>query len=137
MTSRIKSYKNGECKKKIDKMINNILINLKSGIFQHNKPLEYLEASGSVIELADQGDIYCHELLLYHNQVIEIYIIECKKELHSENEKNLIDKFLSQTEQIIFLIYWMDNIFSFLDRFYTKAITKISLGQYSMDLYNK
>ena len=135
MTSRIKSYKNGECKKKIDKMINNILINLKSGIFQHNKPLEYLEASGSVIELADQGDIYCHELLLYHNQVIEIYIIECKKELHSENEKNLIDKFLSQTEQIIFLIYWMDNIFSFLDRFYTKAITKISLGQYSMDLY--
>ena len=115
-------------------MIDNILHYLKTGIFRQ-KPNSYMNAYEAVHSMSDEGEKECHELLTYHNQVIEKYIIECKEELNCEKNQNLIDKFLLHTEHINFLIYYMNRIFCYLDRFYTYAKFKKFLANFSMDLY--
>ncbi len=132
----IKDFKTG--RKEIEKeMIKNILEYLKNGVFPNNNPHSYMNAYTIVQALSDMGDDKNRELLNYHNQTIENYIIDCKKELSTENNANLIDGFLLHTEHITFLIYWMNRIFCYLDRFYTKQKSKTSLAKHAMNLYNK
>ena len=131
----IKDFKTG--RKEIEKeMIKNILEYLKNGVFPNNNPHSYMNAYTIVQALSDMGDDKNRELLNYHNQTIENYIIDCKKELSTENNANLIDGFLLHTEHITFLIYWMNRIFCYLDRFYTKQKSKTSLAKHAMNLYN-
>ena len=74
------------------------------------------------------------KLFQYHNKVIYNYVIECKKKLISESNINLIDNFLVYIKKINFLIYWMNKIFTCLDRFYTKQITIKSFSHNAMNI---
>ena len=133
----VKDFKTG--KKEIEKeMIRNILEYLKNGEFpSDNNPHRYMNAYTVVQILSDKGDDKSHQLLEYHNQTILSYILDCKKELSTENNANLIDGFLLHTEHITFLIYWMNRIFCYLDRFYTKQKAKKSLAKSAMNLYKE
>ena len=74
----IKDFKTG--RKEIEKeMIKNILEYLKNGVFPNNNPHSYMNAYTIVQALSDMGDDKNRELLNYHNQTIENYIIDCKK----------------------------------------------------------
>ena len=116
-------------------MVNNILEYLNHGVFPNNKPNSYMNAYTAAHVLSDLGDKQSADLLNYHNNTIESYIIDCKKKLNKETNNNLIDAFILHTEHITFLIYWMNRIFCYLDRFYTKAKIKVSLAKGAMDLY--
>ena len=70
------------------------------------------------------------------NRIIEIYIQDCSKELNKETNSNLIDAFIKYTDKITFLIYWLNRIFCYLDRFYTKAKVKITLAKGALNLYD-
>ena len=90
----------------------------------------------TVVEtFAGLGDKECQELYDYYNQIIENYIIDCKKKLIEEEKSNLIDGFLFHSKNINFVIYHMQRIFSYLDRFYTIAKVKVSLSKSAMNLY--
>ena len=131
----IKDFKVG--KKEIEKeIIKSLLDYLKSGILPDSKPDGFMKAYTIINNLSDQGDKQSQELLNYHNQVIQNYILDCKKALNSQNNVNLIDDFLKDTDNIYFLIYWMSRIFSYLDAHYTKNKTKITLANEGMKLYH-
>ena len=117
-------------------MIQNILQYLKNGEFPNNKPNSYMNAYTAVNAFADEGDKQSHDLLSYHNRTIEIYIQDCSKELNKETNSNLIDAFIKYTDKITFLIYWLNRIFCYLDRFYTKAKVKITLAKGALNLYD-
>ena len=134
-SKNIKDFKSA--KKDIEKeMVNKILDYLKNGIFPSNNIGSQMNAYTIVQVLSDQGDNQSKELLNYYNQIIENYIIDCKKDLSRENNANLIDGFLHHTDHIYTLIYWMYKVFMYLDRFYTKAKGKITLSKFAMMKYS-
>ena len=99
-----KDFKVG--KKEIEKEIIKSLIDyLKYGVLPNSKPDGFVNAYTTINNLSDQGDKQSQELLNYHNQVIQNYILDCKKALNSQNNVNLIDDFLKDTDNIYFLIY--------------------------------
>ena len=134
----IKDFKVG--KKEIEReIIKNILEYLKNGVFPNNKPESFMNAYTIISNLSDQGDKQSQELLNFHNQVIQNYILDCKKEFKSQNNVDLIEAFLNDTDHINFLIYWMFRIFSYLDAHFNKSDKnkkKTTLSKEGMKLYN-
>ena len=123
-------------KKKLEKeMIKGILEYLKNGTFPNNSPNSYMNAYTIVQNLADSGDNESEALFNYHNSTIQKYIEDCYKTISKESTNQLIDSVIKYTEKINFLIYWMNRIFTYLDRFYTKAKSKNTLSQNSIRLY--
>jgi len=120
-----------------NEMIDNIHEYLKNGTFPNKKPNAYMTAYTAVQTHADIGDKECAMLLEYHNGVIRDYIQDCYNELSKETNVNLIDAFIKHTEHITFLSYWMNRIFCYLDRFYTKAKCKITLAKNALTLYTE
>ena len=118
-------------------MIDNIHEYLKNGTFPNKKPNAYMTAYTAVQTHADLGDKECAMLLEYHNGVIRDYIQDCLNDLSKETNVNLIDAFIKHTEHITFLSYWMNRIFCYLDRFYTKAKCKITLAKNALTLYTE
>ena len=79
-------------------------------------------------------DIYWNVFLDYPNKTIENYIIECTQKLSSENINLIADIFLF-TEYINYLIYWMNRLFGYLDRWYIRFKMKTSLSKIAMKIY--
>ena len=105
----IKDFK--DCKKELDKLIKQIIFEyLKTGISA--APNSYMNALTLIATFSDKGDDMSQNLLDYYKQTIRCYILDCRKELSTGNNDNLIDGFLFHTKQINFLIYMMNRIFS-------------------------
>ena len=127
-----------EARKILEKeMINGILEYVRKGTFPNNNPNSYMNAYTLVHGMSDLGDTESEGLFDFHNSIIKNYIQECYKLISKEPLDSLIDAFIKHTENINFLIYWMNRIFTYLDRFYTKAKGKKSLSVNSINLYKE
>ena len=123
-------------KKELEKeMIKGILEYVKNGIFPNNSSNSYMNAYTIVQNMADLGDSQCEQLFNYHNQIIQNFIEGCLKKVSKLSNIQLIDCFIKETENINFLIYWMNRIFTYLDRFFTRAKQKNSLSKNALNLY--
>ena len=123
-------------KKELEKeMIKGILEYVKNGIFPNNSSNSYMNAYTIVQNMADLGDSQCEQLFNYHNQIIQNFIEGCLKKVIKLSNIQLIDCFIKETENINFLIYWMNRIFTYLDRFFTRAKQKNSLSKNALNLY--
>ena len=125
-------------RKELEKeMIKGILEYVRNGTFPNNSPNSYMNAYTIVNGMADIGDQESEALFNYHNKIIQGYIDDCSNLIKKESKGQLIDSFIKQTENINFLIYWMNRIFTYLDRFYTKAKSKHSLSENAISLYKQ
>ena len=125
-------------KKEVEtEMIKNILEYLKNGVFPNHRPNSYMNAYTAVLVCIDSGDEQSQKLLDYHNNTIETYIKECYDEVNKETNINLIDAFIIHSHNITLLIYWMNRIFCYLDRFYTKAKVKSTLAKSALNIYKE
>ena len=123
-------------KKELEKeMIKGILEYVRNGTFPNNSPNSYMNAYTIVQSMSDLGDAESESLFNYYNKTIQGYIEDCYKIVSKESKTQLIDSFIKQTENINFLIYWMNRIFTYLDRFYTKAKNKNTLSKNAINLY--
>ena len=124
-----------EAKELLEKGIISDIINyLKNGIFPKAKSDGFMNAYFIIQTLTDSGDELSKNLIYYHDKTIEDFISSCYDKLADEPDN--LESFLKYTENIYSLIYLMNRIFSYLDRFYTKAKKpKISLGKGSLKLY--
>ena len=127
----IKSVKN-ELEKQI---IRGIIEYARNGTLPNNNPNTYLKAYSIIQYLADLGDSESNAIFNYHNSIIQNFIEDSYKILSKESSEQLLDSFIKQTEKINFVIYWMNKIFTYLDRFYTTAKSKGSLSQNALRLY--
>ena len=134
MFENTKNYK--ETIKAIEKVcVNKIFENLKLGILDINPIKDYIEAYTYVQYYAYYEDANGYELYNYYNLKIKEFITFCMNELVKENEDNLINKFFEYTDRIYLFIYYMQRIFCYLDRFFTKVKVKNSLSNVGADLY--
>ena len=123
MFENAKNYK--EAIKAIEKeYLNKIFEDLKLGILDISPAEGYMEAYLHVQVCADYSDANCYELYNYYNIKIKEFITFCMNELVKENEDNLINKFFEYTDRIYLFIYYMQRIFCYLDRFFTKVKVK-------------
>ena len=118
-----------------EEIIKGLLEYIKNGTFPNNTPNAYMNATRTVQTIADHGELECKVLFEYYNKAIQECIEDCYKAISKETKSQLIDSFIKQTEKINFLIYWMYRIFSFLDRFYTKAKYQNTLSKSAIILY--
>lgn len=100
-----------EAKNLIDKFINSLLEDSRKGVKDENISQSYMEIYTAINRLSDKGVKESEELLSYHNEIMEKYLLDFNKELNAENNNNYIDKFLILVEKINTLIYWMNRIF--------------------------
>ena len=134
MFENAKNYK--EAIKAIEKeYVNKIFEDLKLGILDISPAEGYMQAYLHVQVCADYSDANCYELYNYYNIKIKEFITFCMNELVKENEDNLINKFFEYTDRIYLFIYYMQRIFCYLDRFFTKVKVKNPLSNVGADLY--
>ena len=125
-------------KKELEReMIRGILEYVRNGTFPNNSPNSYMNAYTIVQSMADIGDAESESLFNYHNSTIQGFIEDCYRKISKESVNQLIDSFIRLTDNINFLIYWMNRIFTYLDRFYTKAKSKQTLSQNAIRLYRE
>ena len=118
-----------------NEMIKGILEYLKDGTFPNNSSNSFVNAYTIVQTIADIGDKESEQLYNYHNKIIKDYIEECYKLISKEPISQLVDSFIKYTEKINILIYWLNKIFTYLDRYYMKTIVKHSLSKKAIDIY--
>ena len=123
-----------------EEMINKILAYLHSGDIEklaNNKPNCYMNAYTAAQVFADFGDPESSKLFEYHNEKIKAFIGICANKVSNVSNNYLIDMFIKNTDNISFLIYWMNRVFCYLDRFYTKAKKHASLAKSAMLIYTE
>ena len=86
---------------------------------------------------ADLADKESELLFPYHNEVVKDYLEKCLKIISSQPKDELINLFIKQTENINFLLYWVNRAFIYLDRFYTNNKHKGTLSGNEMNLYKE
>ena len=118
-----------------EKMIMGILEFTKTGTFPNNNKNAYFNSYTTIQNIADCGDYESEVLFEYYNKTIQNYIENCYKTISKETTSQLIDSFIKQTENINFLIYWMQSIFAYLERFYLVAKQKGTLSKSAIKLY--
>ena len=134
MFENAKNYK--ETIKAIEKeYVNKIFEDLKLGILDISQPEGFMNAYDYVQRCSDYSDKNACELYNYYNIKIKEFITFCMNELVKENEDNLINKFFEYTDRIYLFIYYMQRIFCYLDRFFTKVKVKNPLSNVGADLY--
>ena len=126
-----------EVRKKLDDtMIKGLLEYVKNGTFPGNSPNSYMDAYTTVQSFADEGDSEGEELFKHHNKIIRNYITDCNKKMKEISSSQLVDNFLDCTGNINFLIYWMNRIFTYLDRFFVRSKGKNTLAKEAIEIYH-
>ena len=118
-----------------NKMIKGILEYLNNGTFPNNNPNSFVNAYSIVQSIADLGDKESEQLFMYHNKILQDYIEDCNKIISKKPNSQLIDSFIKYTEKINFLTYWLNKIFTYLDRYYMKTTIKQSLSKVAIEIY--
>ena len=107
----------------------------KKGIFPDN--YELMEFYSNVQYLADQGDYESEKLYNLNINCIQDCINESNKTISTLNitDQDYINIFCKQIDKIYYIIFLLNKLFMYLDRFYTRAKNKKSLNKVSFDLY--
>ncbi len=125
-----------EARKDLEKeLINVILEYVRNGTFPKNNSESYMNSYTIVLGYSDKGDEHSQELMEYHNRILNNFIEECGKKISKISGSQLIDAFIDTTEKINFLIYWMNRIFTYLDRFFTKTKERSTLSKNAIQIY--
>ena len=133
-TSKFKEFK--DIKKELEsEMIDGILEYVKNGKFPHNSPNSYINVYTYVQTYSDVDTEKSKELFNYQNKILKDFIEESLKKMKKLSNIQFIDAFIKKTENINFLIYWMNRIFTYLDRFFMKSSQKCSLYKNAQNLY--
>ena len=118
-------------------MIKGLIEYVKTGTFPNNSPDAYETAYTIVYNMSNLGHLESEALFEYHNKTIQKVIEYCYKIVSNETTTQLIDLFIKQTENINFMIHWMNRIFNYLDKNYTKYNKKGTLSQNAINLYKQ
>ena len=116
-----------------DLIITGIMEYVKNDVFPKNSSDCYMNAYTLVQSKVDSG--IDEALFNYHNEIIREVVDHCYKKVKDKKNIEMVDSFIKQTERINFLIYWMNRIFTYLDRFYTNSHNKRSLSKNAIDIY--
>lgn len=101
-------------------LISNVLKYLDTGIFDNKTNHAYVNAYSKVLDLADIDENAKYLYEYYKNTIRNYTISVVKKEISSKRGVDLLRSLSRRWENHKILVYWMQKIFYYLDRYYIK-----------------
>eukprot|EP00406_Dinophysis_acuminata_P031793 CAMPEP_0179366618 /NCGR_PEP_ID=MMETSP0797-20121207/83156_1 /TAXON_ID=47934 /ORGANISM="Dinophysis acuminata, Strain DAEP01" /LENGTH=385 /DNA_ID=CAMNT_0021082151 /DNA_START=109 /DNA_END=1264 /DNA_ORIENTATION=- len=92
---------------------------LKTGIFENKTNMTFMKAYSVVVQFGDQQQP-SHKLYLYYKKVIVEYCEENVSLILDCSGEDFLRKLADFWEKHTMLVYWMQRVFQYLDRFFTK-----------------
>jgi cullin 3 len=92
---------------------------LRTGVFENQTSLSYIKAYSVVVHFGDQQN-HTEPLYKYYVTTVETYCKEVAAPLHEHQGMQLLKEVANVWEKATILIFWMQRVFLYLDRFFTK-----------------
>lgn len=92
---------------------------LKNGVFENKSNMTFMKAYSVVVQFGDQQS-HSFKLYSYYKKVISEYCEENFLALSSFSGEELLTRLAALWEKQTILVFWMQRVFQYLDRFFTK-----------------
>jgi len=93
---------------------------LKSGAFENKTNMTFMKAYSVVVQFGDQQQ-HSYKLYSYYKKVITEYCEENVAVVNCCFGEELLKKLAELWEKQTILVFWMQRVFQYLDRFFTKS----------------
>mmetsp|Transcript_4118 Transcript_4118/g.8984 ORF Transcript_4118/g.8984 Transcript_4118/m.8984 type:complete len:757 (+) Transcript_4118:64-2334(+) len=96
-----------------------LLTYLRTGEFKNRTNMTFMKAYSVVVQF---GDVAEHSLKLYqyYQKVITQYCMENVQQMTDSSGEDFLRALASLWEKMTILVFWMQRVFQYLDRFFTK-----------------
>jgi len=101
------------------KRVKPLLNYLKTGVFENKTNMTFMEAYSVVVQFGDQQN-HSLKLYQYYKTVIENYCVEVVGSMGGVTGEDLLKRLSELWEKLTILVFWMQRVFQYLDRFFTK-----------------
>jgi len=101
------------------KRVQPLLKYLKTGVFENKTNITFMEAYSVVVQFGDQQQ-HSYKLYQYYKTVISNYCQECVVTMTGLTGEELLKRLAELWEKQTILVFWMQRVFQYLDRFFTK-----------------
>lgn len=92
---------------------------LKTGVFENKTNMTFMKAYTVVVQFGDQAH-HSQMLYEYYKKVIREYCEDSVSLMQGLVGEDLLKKLANLWEKNTILVYWMQRVFQYLDRFFTK-----------------
>ncbi|CAJ1446781.1 unnamed protein product [Effrenium voratum] len=119
-----------------------LLTYLRTGVFENRNNMTFMKAYSVVVQFGDQSH-HSFRLYSYYKEVIFNYCQEAMPQLAQLSGEELLKALAQLWEKNRILIFWMQRVFQYLDRFFTKGnaehpdLFKAALQCFTETVYSK
>eukprot|EP00971_Amphidinium_carterae_P201158 3991908-Amphidinium_carterae.1 len=92
---------------------------LKSGEFVNKTNMTFMKAYSVVVQFGDQHE-HSLKLYSYYKKVITGYCKENVQQMEGQSGEELLRRIALLWDKATILVFWMQRVFQYLDRFFTK-----------------
>jgi len=92
---------------------------LETGLFENKTNMTFMKAYSVVVQFGDQQQ-HSFKLYQYYKKVIEDYCVQNVRAMSVLSGEDLLKKLAELWEKNTILVFWMQRVFQYLDRFFTK-----------------
>ncbi|CAE7944417.1 TRP1, partial [Symbiodinium sp. KB8] len=100
-----------------------LLTYLRTGTFENKTNMTFMKAYSVVVQFGDQQQ-HSFKLYSYYKKVISDYCKNGMIELQKLAGEDLLHALAQLWEKNTILVFWMQRVFQYLDRFFTKSSTE-------------
>jgi len=100
-----------------------LLTYLRTGTFENKTNMTFMKAYSVVVQFGDQQQ-HSFKLYSYYKKVISDYCKNGMIELQNLAGEDLLHAMAQLWEKNTILVFWMQRVFQYLDRFFTKSSTE-------------
>jgi cullin 1 len=97
-----------------------LLLYLKTGSFENKTNMTFMKAYSVVVQFGDQQQ-HSYKLYSYYKKVISEYCEENVLLMTGITGEELLKKLAEFWDKQTILVFWMQRVFQYLDRFFTKS----------------
>eukprot|EP00928_Gymnodinium_smaydae_P020186 TRINITY_DN17808_c0_g1_i1.p1 TRINITY_DN17808_c0_g1~~TRINITY_DN17808_c0_g1_i1.p1 ORF type:complete len:757 (+),score=205.88 TRINITY_DN17808_c0_g1_i1:216-2486(+) len=117
---------------------------LKTGVFENKTNMTFMKAYSVVVQFGDQQQ-HSHKLYAYYVKVVTDYCADSMTAMClGASGEELLTQLANLWEKNTILVFWMQRVFQYLDRFFTKTPVNLYLDLFSAalkafqeEVYNK
>ncbi|CAE8622048.1 unnamed protein product, partial [Polarella glacialis] len=92
---------------------------LKTGVFENKTNMTFMKAYSVVVQFGDQQQ-HSSKLYAYYKKVISDFCSESVDRMGRLSGEDLLKSLAELWEKNTILVFWMQRVFQYLDRFFTK-----------------
>lgn len=109
---------------------------LRTGVFENKTNVTFMNAYSVVVRFGDEA-MHAIKLYAYYKSIVQQFCNEGIISLADVPGNELLRKAADLWEKMAILTYWMQRVFQYLDRFYTKNNKEQALFEAALNIFNE